>query len=187
MRWWANTWSCPTPTNPSYESFVHAGAHNECKVTLRSIQSEHISPENVAQLLHGVDGVLVAPGFGERGFEGKLDAMRYVRENNIPFFGICLGMQWQWSSLPATCWACPSANSTEMDPLTPNPVIAMMEEQKNITQKGGTMRLGAYACDLRRGSQGGQVSTAATTSASGTATATSSTTSYLKANLRKPA
>jgi CTP synthase len=135
------------------ESFVHAGAHNECKVTLRSIQSEHITPENVAQLLHGVNGVLVAPGFGERGFEGKVAAVRYVRENNIPFFGICLGMQVAVVEFARNVLQLNNANSTEMDPLTPTPVIAMMEEQKNITQKGGTMRLGAYDCDLRRGSK----------------------------------
>ncbi|MGY2131769.1 CTP synthase [Hymenobacter sp. HD11105] len=135
------------------ESFVHAGAHNECKVTLRSIQSEHITPENVAQLLQGVNGVLVAPGFGERGFEGKVAAVRYVRENNIPFFGICLGMQVAVVEFARNVLQLNNANSTEMDPLTPTPVIAMMEEQKNITQKGGTMRLGAYDCDLRRGSK----------------------------------
>ncbi|QIL75586.1 MULTISPECIES: CTP synthase [Hymenobacter] len=135
------------------ESFVHAGAHNECKVTVRSIQSEHITPENVAQLLQGVNGVLVAPGFGERGFEGKVCAVRYVRENNIPFFGICLGMQVAMVEFARHVLQLNSANSTEMDPLTPTPVIAMMEEQKNITQKGGTMRLGAYDCDLRRGSK----------------------------------
>jgi CTP synthase len=135
------------------ESFVHAGAHNECKVTLRSIQSEHITPENVGQLLQGVNGVLVAPGFGERGFEGKVCAVRYVRENNIPFFGICLGMQVAVVEFARHVLNLPNANSTEMDPLTPTPVIAMMEEQKNITQKGGTMRLGAYDCDLRRGSK----------------------------------
>ncbi|MBC6606711.1 CTP synthase [Hymenobacter sp. BT188] len=135
------------------ESFVHAGAQNECKVTLRSIQSEHITPENVAQLLQGVDGVLVAPGFGERGFEGKVCAVRHVRENNIPFFGICLGMQVAMVEFARHVLNLPNANSTEMDPLTPTPVIAMMEEQKNITQKGGTMRLGAYDCDLRRGSK----------------------------------
>lgn len=135
------------------ESFVHAGAQNECKVTVRSIQSEHITPENVAQLLHGVNGVLVAPGFGERGFEGKVCAVRYVRENNIPFFGICLGMQVAVVEFARHVLNLPNANSTEMDPLTPTPVIAMMEEQKNVTQKGGTMRLGAYDCDLRRGSK----------------------------------
>ncbi|MCC2547126.1 CTP synthase [Hymenobacter sp. BT175] len=135
------------------ESFVHAGALNECKVTVRSIQSEHITPENVSTLLAGVDGVLVAPGFGERGFEGKVAAVQYVRENNIPFFGICLGMQVAAVEFARHVLGLEKANSTEMDPQTPNPVIAMMEEQKKVTQKGGTMRLGAYACELRKGSK----------------------------------
>ncbi|UYZ63386.1 CTP synthase [Hymenobacter weizhouensis] len=135
------------------EAFVHAGAQNECKVTVRSIQSEHLNADNVAQLLHGCDGVLVAPGFGERGFEGKIAAVRYVRENGIPFFGICLGMQVAVVEFGRHVLGLPEANSTEMNPHTPDPVIAMMEEQKSITQKGGTMRLGAYDCELRRGSK----------------------------------
>ncbi|UOR05939.1 CTP synthase [Hymenobacter aerilatus] len=135
------------------EAFVHAGAQNECKVHLRSIQSEHITAENVAQLLHGVDGVLVAPGFGERGFEGKIAAVKYVRENKIPFFGICLGMQVAVVEFARHVLGLEGANSTEMDPMSPNPVISMMEAQKAITQKGGTMRLGAYDCELRRNSK----------------------------------
>ncbi|PJJ48056.1 CTP synthase [Hymenobacter chitinivorans] len=135
------------------EAFVHAGAQNECKVTVRSIQSDHITPENIGQLLHGVDGVLVAPGFGERGFEGKVAAIKYVRENRIPFFGICLGMQCAVVEFARNVLQLEGASSTEMDPASPFPVIAMMEEQKNITQKGGTMRLGAYDCELRRGSK----------------------------------
>ncbi|WP_044514680.1 CTP synthase [Hymenobacter sp. DG25B] len=135
------------------ESFVHAGAQNECKVTVRSIQSENINADNVAQLLHGVDGVLVAPGFGERGFEGKVAAIKYVRENGIPFFGICLGMQCAVVEFARNVLGLKDASSTEMDPHTSAPVIAMMEEQKSITQKGGTMRLGAYDCELRKGSK----------------------------------
>ena len=135
------------------EAFVHAGAQNECKVTVRSIQSEHINADNVAQLLQGCDGVLVAPGFGERGFEGKVAAIRYVREHNIPFFGICLGMQCAVVEFARHVLHLEGANSTEMDPAAPHPVISMMEEQKAITQKGGTMRLGAYDCELRRGSK----------------------------------
>jgi CTP synthase len=135
------------------EAFVHAGAQNECKVTVRSIQSDHITPENIAQLLHGVDGVLVAPGFGERGFEGKVAAIKYVRENRIPFFGICLGMQCAVVEFARNVLKLDGASSTEMDPSSPFPVISMMEEQKKITQKGGTMRLGAYNCELRRGSK----------------------------------
>ncbi|KAA9338210.1 CTP synthase [Hymenobacter busanensis] len=135
------------------EAFVHAGAQNECRVSVRMIQSEHITPDNVAQLLHGVDGVLVAPGFGERGFEGKLAAIRYVREEGIPFFGICLGMQCAVVEFARNVLQLEGANSTEMDPQTPHPVIGLMAEQKLITQKGGTMRLGSYACELRKGSK----------------------------------
>jgi len=135
------------------ESFIHAGAQNECKVTVRSIQSEHINVDNVAQLLHGVDGVLVAPGFGERGFEGKVAAIKYVREKGIPFFGICLGMQCAVVEFARNVLQLEGASSTEMSAQTPHPVINMMEEQKAITQKGGTMRLGAYNCELRKGSK----------------------------------
>ena len=135
------------------ESFIHAGAQNECKVTVRSIQSDNLAAENVAQQLAGVHGVLVAPGFGERGFEGKIAAVKYVRENGIPFFGICLGMQVAVVEFARNVLGLKEASSTEMDAQTPEPVIAMMEEQKTITQKGGTMRLGAYDCELRRGSK----------------------------------
>ncbi|GAA4494621.1 CTP synthase [Hymenobacter ginsengisoli] len=135
------------------EAFIHAGAFNECKVRVRTIQSEHLTPENAVQQLEGVDAVLVAPGFGERGFEGKVAAVRYVRENGIPFFGICLGMQVAVVEYARHVLGLPQASSTEMDPLTPDPVIALMADQKDITQKGGTMRLGAYACELKRGSR----------------------------------
>jgi len=135
------------------EAFIHAGAFNECKVKVRTIQSEFLTPENAAQQLEGVDGVLVAPGFGERGFEGKIEAVRYVRETGIPFFGICLGMQVAVVEYARHVLGLPEASSTEMSPLTPDPVIALMADQKDITQKGGTMRLGAYACELKRGSR----------------------------------
>ncbi len=135
------------------ESFIHAGAFNECKVHLKFIQSETIFEDNVHSLLHKMNGVLVAPGFGERGFEGKLQAIRYVREKNIPFFGICLGMQTAAVEFARNVLGYADAASTEMNPDTPFPVIDMMEDQKNITQKGGTMRLGAYNCDLKRGSK----------------------------------
>lgn len=135
------------------ESFIHAGAFNECKVHLKFIQSETIFEDNVHLLLHKMNGVLVAPGFGERGFEGKLQAIRYVREKNIPFLGICLGMQTAAVEFARNVLGYADAASTEMNPDTPFPVIDMMEDQKNITQKGGTMRLGAYNCDLKRGSK----------------------------------
>ncbi|RNI22409.1 CTP synthase [Rufibacter latericius] len=135
------------------EAFIHAGAANECKVHLKSIQSEFITAENVHMHLEGMNGVLVAPGFGERGFEGKLEAIRYVRESNIPFFGICLGMQCAAVEFARNVLGLKDAASTEMNPTTPHPVIDMMEDQKNITQKGGTMRLGSYVCDLKKGSK----------------------------------
>ncbi|KAA3438507.1 CTP synthase [Rufibacter hautae] len=138
------------------ESFIHAGAANECKVHLKSIQSEFITAENVHMHLEGMNGVLVAPGFGERGFEGKLEAIRYVRESNIPFFGICLGMQCAAVEFARNVLGLKDAASTEMNPHTPHPVIDMMAEQKNVTQKGGTMRLGSYICDLKKGSRAHQ-------------------------------
>lgn len=135
------------------ESFIHAGAENECKVIIKSIHSEGITPENVAEKLKGLDGVLVAPGFGNRGIEGKIDAIKYVRENNIPFFGICLGMQCAVIEFARNVLGIKDAHSSEMDENTPNPVISMMEEQKKIKNKGGTMRLGSYTCDLKKGSK----------------------------------
>ena len=135
------------------EAFIHAGAKNECKVRVEYIPSEHLTPENAVERLKGLDGVLVAPGFGERGFEGKIEAIRYVRENNIPFFGICLGMQCAVVEFGRNVLGLKNANSTEMNEKTPHPVIAMMEEQKKIKNKGGTMRLGAYACDIKKGTK----------------------------------
>ena len=135
------------------ESFIHAGAKNECKVIVKCIQSESITTENVADKFRGLDGVLVAPGFGSRGIEGKIEAIKYVRENEIPFFGICLGMQCAVVEFGRNVLALEDAQSTEMDENAKNPVISMMEEQKKIKNKGGTMRLGAYSCDLKKGSK----------------------------------
>jgi CTP synthase len=135
------------------ESFIHAGATNECKVRVEYIPSEHLTPGNAIERLRGLHGVLVAPGFGERGFEGKIEAIRYVRENNIPFFGICLGMQCAVVEFARNVLGMKDASSTEMNPDTANPVIAMMEEQKKVVNKGGTMRLGAYACEIKKGSK----------------------------------
>ena len=134
------------------EAFIHAGAANECKVKVTYIHSEHLTVENAAKKLAGFDGVLVAPGFGHRGIEGKLEAIRYVRENNIPFFGICLGMQCSVIEFARNVCGLTGAFSTEMDANTPYPVIDLVEGQKELTQKGGTMRLGAYDCDLAKGS-----------------------------------
>jgi CTP synthase len=134
------------------ESFVHAGAMNECKVQIVNVHSEFITPDNVAEKLGSLDGLLVAPGFGHRGVEGKITAVKYARENNLPFFGICLGMQMAVIEFARNVLGLSKAHSTEMDPETSEPVIDLMEEQKKITAKGGTMRLGSYPCELKEGS-----------------------------------
>lgn len=134
------------------ESFIHAGAINEVKVNVQSIHSEYITNANFEQKMKGLDGILVAPGFGERGIEGKVKAVRYARENGIPFLGICLGMQMAVIEFARNVLNLKGANSTEMDEDTPHPVISLMEEQKTITNKGGTMRLGAWDCELKEGS-----------------------------------
>ena len=132
------------------ESFVHAGSVNECKVQVVNVHSEFITAENVAEKLGHLDGLLVAPGFGHRGVEGKIIAVRYARENNLPFFGICLGMQMAVIEFARNVLSLPNAHSTEMDSGTPDPVIDLMEEQKKITSKGGTMRLGTYPCVVKK-------------------------------------
>jgi CTP synthase len=134
------------------EAFIHAGAANECKVNLKYVHSELITDENVSDKLKDFDGVLVAPGFGGRGIEGKLTTIRYVRENKVPFFGICLGMQCCVIEFARNVLGMKDAHSTEMDENTKFPVISMMSEQKNVTMKGGTMRLGSYDCNLTKGS-----------------------------------
>lgn len=134
------------------ESFIHAGAANECKVNVHRFQSEFITADNVEEKLHSMDAVLVAPGFGERGLEGKIQAIRYVREHDIPFFGICLGMQMCVVEFARDVLGLPDATSSEINPNTPFPVIDLMEDQKSTTIKGGTMRLGAYACKVKKDS-----------------------------------
>ncbi len=131
------------------ESFVHAGAMNECKVQIMNVHSESITPENVAEKLGNLDGLLVAPGFGHRGMEGKIIAVKYAREKRLPFFGICLGMQMAVIEYARNVLGLIAAHSTEMQPDTPIPVIDLMEHQKKITVKGGTMRLGAYPCAIK--------------------------------------
>jgi len=135
-----------------HESFVHAGAVNECKVQVYPIHSEQLegNGEEAMEKLKDFDGVLVAPGFGERGIEGKIKAIQYVREAKVPFFGICLGMQCAVVEYARNIMGLEGASSTEVDPSTPHPIIDLMAEQKKITKKGGTMRLGAYACEMRR-------------------------------------
>ena len=131
------------------ESFIHAGAMNDCKVQVLNVHSEYIDEENVNEKLMGLDGLLVAPGFGFRGVEGKIIAVKYARENNLPFFGICLGMQMAAIEFARDVLGIEDADSTEMNPDTSNPVIDMMEEQKKVTMKGGTMRLGSYPCIIK--------------------------------------
>lgn len=133
------------------ESFVHAGAVNETKIVIQNIHSEYLTEENVAEKLGSLDGILVAPGFGNRGIEGKIAAVRFVRERGIPFFGICLGMQCAVVEFARNVLGWKDAHTTEVNPDTPHPVIALMEEQKKVTAKGGTMRLGAYPCDVKTG------------------------------------
>ena len=135
------------------ESFIHAGAVNDCKVKLRYVNSEKITRENVAAQLGKMSGILVAPGFGNRGIEGKIEAVRFARENNVPFLGICLGMQCAVIEFARHALGLADANSSEMEQTTSHPVIDLMEEQKGVTAKGGTMRLGAYPCTLKKGSK----------------------------------
>lgn len=134
------------------ESFIHAGAVNECQVQIINVHSEFLTEENIAEKLTGMDGLLVAPGFGLRGVEGKITAVKYAREKGLPFFGICLGMQMAAIEFARNVLGLKDAHSTEMDPDAKEPVIDLMEEQKNVTEKGGTMRLGAYPCAIKEGS-----------------------------------
>ncbi|HLN53489.1 MAG TPA: CTP synthase [Lentimicrobium sp.] len=134
------------------EAIVHGGAANQCKVNVKPIHSESITDENL-DALQGLDGLLVAPGFGHRGIEGKITAIRYARENNIPFLGICLGMQCAVVEFGRNVLNLKNAHSTEMNPDTPHPVIDIMEEQKKVSNKGGTMRLGSYPCKVEKGTK----------------------------------
>lgn len=138
------------------EALIHAGAVNECKVEVRNIHSEYLTPENVLDKLQNIDAILVAPGFGNRGIEGKIDAIKHAREQNIPFFGICLGMQMACVEFARNVLGLKQAHSTEMNPSTSDPVISMMEDQKQIVNMGGTMRLGSYECTLNEGSLAAQ-------------------------------
>ncbi len=132
------------------EALIHAGATNECKINIQWIKSENlVNQADLEHYLGEVEGILIAPGFGERGIEGKINACRYARENDIPFFGICLGMQCAVVEFARNVLGLENAHSFEINPQTPHPVIDMMEEQKKITDKGGTMRLGSYPCELK--------------------------------------
>lgn len=145
------------------EAFIHAGAANEVTVNVVSIHSEYLTKDNVLNKLKGLHGVLVAPGFGERGIEGKIKAVQYAREQGIPFLGICLGMQMAVIEYARNVLGISNANSTEMDENTKEPVINLMETQKEVTNKGGTMRLGAWDCDLVPGSLAASIYDGATT------------------------
>ena len=134
------------------EAFIHAGSTNETKVKVRWIHSEELSPKNVENKLKGLNGILVAPGFGDRGIEGKIKAVKYARENKIPFFGICLGMQMAVIEFSRNILGLENASSTEMNKSTKYPVINLMESQESVTEKGGTMRLGAWDCKLKKDS-----------------------------------
>lgn len=139
------------------EALIHAGTSNECKVDLKLIHSEQVSNENAAEKLQGLCGIIVAPGFGDRGIEGKIAAIKYARENDVPFLGICLGMQCAAIEFARNVLGHQDAHSTEMNPKTTNPVIDIMSEQKKVSVKGGTMRLGAYPCTIRKESKAFQV------------------------------
>ena len=139
------------------ESFIHAGASNECRVNVKWIHSESITSKTVENTLRKLDGILVAPGFGERGIEGKILTIEYARIHQVPFFGICLGMQCAVIEFARNVLKLKGAASTEVNEKTKFPVIDLMEEQKKVTNKGGTMRLGAYTCQLKKGSKVGQI------------------------------
>ncbi len=139
------------------EAFIHAGAAHEVRVKVVPIHSEFLDAQNIKSKIENLDGVLVAPGFGERGVEGKIEAIKYVREHKIPFFGICLGMQMAVIEFSRNVLNLHQANSSEMDELTPFPVIDLMETQKMVTKMGGTMRLGSWECDLSENSQAASI------------------------------
>jgi CTP synthase len=134
------------------ESLAHAGIANDVDVDIRWIHAETLESRPAAEILDGVNGVIVPGGFGERGWEGKIRAAHYARTNNVPYFGLCLGMQVMVTEFARNVCDLPGANSTEMDPETPHPVVSLLEEQYGVINKGGTMRLGAYPCHLTPGS-----------------------------------
>ena len=140
-----------------YEALAHAGIANSAKVKFRSVEAEDLESGDPAEIFRGIDGILVPGGFGDRGVPGKIKAVKYARENGIPFFGICLGMQCAVIEFARDVCGMENANSTEFDRHSPYPVIDLMEAQKTITAKGGTMRLGAYPCTIRPGTKAASV------------------------------
>ena len=139
------------------ESLTHAGAYNNRKVKIVKVLSDNITNENVEKKLQKMDGIVIAPGFGSRGIEGKLVALKYARERDIPCFGICMGMQAMSIEFARNVLGYTNANTTEIDPNTPHKVVDMMEDQKHVLNLGGSMRLGAYPCKLKKGSKAFQI------------------------------
>jgi CTP synthase len=131
------------------EALIHAGASNKVKVNVVSVHSEHLEEQDIASLLDGFDGILVAPGFGSRGIEGKISAVHYARTHGLPYFGICLGMQMAVIEFARNVLNLKKANTVEVDEHTPDQVIHLMEDQKSVEQKGGTMRLGSWKCEVK--------------------------------------
>jgi CTP synthase len=140
-----------------YEAIIHGGIANDCGVEIQRIDSEEIERDGAEKLLKGLGGILVPGGFGERGIEGKIQAAQYARENNIPYLGLCLGMQIATIEFARNVLKLSKAHSTEFDLNTPHPVIAMLDDQTHVTKKGGTMRLGAQPCQLVMGSRAQQI------------------------------
>jgi len=135
------------------EALIHGGIGNDCRVILHHIDSEEVEKNGAKEMLSGVDGILVAPGFGTRGSQGKIEAVRYAREGGVPFFGICLGLQMAVVEFARNVAGLKGANSTEFDPAAPYPVIDFLPEQRTVTEKGATMRLGSFPCMLAPGSR----------------------------------
>src|SRR3989454_5555892 len=131
-----------------YEAIIHGGVANDCGVEIQKVDAEDVERDGPEKYLKGLGGILVPGGFGERGIEGKIQAARYARENSVPYLGLCLGMQIATIEFARNVLKLPKAHSTEFDPSTPHPVIAMLDEQKRVIKKGGTMRLGAQPCQL---------------------------------------
>ena len=159
-----------------YEAIIHGGIANDCGVEIVRVDAEEIEKEGADKILKGLGGILVPGGFGERGIEGKIKAAQYARENKVPYLGLCLGMQIATIEFARNVLKLDKAHSTEFDPNTPHPVIAMLDEQKKVTKKGGTMRLGAQPCQLVARHERRRNSTARSSSTNATGTATNSTT-----------